>query len=61
LEKDFTHLTKGAQIKTYPASHKLSLNQDKNTYTSGEQEQLIELSSFACAQDCNHDKLSIMV
>jgi hypothetical protein len=31
---------------TYPASRKLSLNQDKNTYTYGEQEQLIELSSF---------------
>jgi hypothetical protein len=33
-------------MKTYPASRKLSLNEDKNTYTCGEQEQLIELSSF---------------
>jgi hypothetical protein len=47
LTKDFTPLTNVAQIKTYPASHELSLNQDKSTYTSGEQEQLIELSSFS--------------
>jgi hypothetical protein len=46
LSKDFTTLTKVAQTKTYPASHKLSVNQGKNTYTCGEQEQLIELSSF---------------
>jgi hypothetical protein len=46
LSKDFTPLTKVAQTKTYLASHKLSLNQDKNTYTCGEQEQLIKLSSF---------------
>jgi hypothetical protein len=37
--KDFTPLTKVSQIKTYPACHKLSLNQDKSTYTCGEQEQ----------------------
>jgi hypothetical protein len=47
LAKDFTPITKVAQIKTYPASRKLSFNQDKNTYTSGEQEQLIELSYFS--------------
>jgi hypothetical protein len=47
LTKDFTALTKVAQIKTYPVSHKLSLNQDKSTYTSGEQEQVIEFSSFS--------------
>jgi hypothetical protein len=39
MAKDFTPLTKVYQIKTYQASHKLSLNQDKNTYTCGEQEQ----------------------
>jgi hypothetical protein len=39
LAKDFTPLTKVAQIKTYPTSRKVSLNQDKSTYTSGEQEQ----------------------
>jgi hypothetical protein len=39
LTKDFTPLTKVAQIKTYPVSHKLSTNQDKSTYTCGEQEQ----------------------
>jgi hypothetical protein len=38
---------KDAQIKTYLVSHKLSLNQDKITYTSGEQDKLIELSSFS--------------
>jgi hypothetical protein len=36
---DFTPITKVAKIKTYPASYKLSLNQDKITYISGEQEQ----------------------
>jgi hypothetical protein len=36
-----------APAKTYPASRKASLNQDKSTYTSGEQVQLIELSSFS--------------
>jgi hypothetical protein len=39
LAKNFTPLTNVAQIKTYPASHKLSLNQDKSTYACGEQEQ----------------------
>jgi hypothetical protein len=39
-------LTKDVQTKTYPASHKLSLNQDKNTYICGEHEQLIEMPSF---------------
>jgi hypothetical protein len=38
--------SEGAPAKTYPISHMTSLNQDKSTYTSGEQEQLIELSSF---------------
>jgi hypothetical protein len=46
LAKDFTTESDGDPTKTYPASHKASLNQDKHTYTSGEQEQLIELSSF---------------
>jgi hypothetical protein len=46
LAKDFTPQTKIAQTKTYLASPRLSLNQDKSTYTSGEQDQLIELSSF---------------
>jgi hypothetical protein len=35
------------QARLTPASRKASLNQDKSTYTSGEQEQLIELSSFS--------------
>jgi hypothetical protein len=43
---DFTTQSEGAPAKTYPESHKASLNQDKSTYTSGEQEQLIGLSSF---------------
>jgi hypothetical protein len=47
LAKDFTTLSEGAPAKTYPMSRKAGLNQDKNTYTSGEQEQLIELSSFS--------------
>jgi hypothetical protein len=46
LAKDFTTQTEGAPAKTYLVTHKASLNQDKSTYTSGEQEQLIELSSF---------------
>jgi hypothetical protein len=46
LAKDFTTQSEGAPAKTYPVSRKVSLNQDKNTYTSGEQEQLIELLSF---------------
>jgi hypothetical protein len=47
LEKDFTTQSEGALAKTYPASHKASMNQDKSTYTSGEQEQLIVLSDFS--------------
>jgi hypothetical protein len=31
---------------TYPTSYNMSLKRYKSTYTSGEQEQLIELSSF---------------
>jgi hypothetical protein len=46
LAEDFTSQSEVAQTKTYPASHKASLKRDKNTYTSGEQEQLIELSCF---------------
>jgi hypothetical protein len=46
LAKDFTSQSEVAQIETYPAGHKGSLNQDKSTYTSGEHEQLVELSSF---------------
>jgi hypothetical protein len=46
LAKDFTSQSEGALAKTYPTSRKASLNEDKGTYTSGEQEQLIELSSF---------------
>jgi hypothetical protein len=46
LAKDFTTQSEGAPAKTYPVSHKASLNQDRSTYKSGEQEQLIELSSF---------------
>jgi hypothetical protein len=47
LAKNFTTQNEGAPAKTCPTSHKASPNQDKNTYTSGEQEQLIELSSFS--------------
>jgi hypothetical protein len=36
LAKDFASQNDGALAKTYPVSHKASLNQDKNTYTSGE-------------------------
>jgi hypothetical protein len=46
LTNDFTTQSESAPAKTYPVSHKASLNQDKITYTSGKQEQLIELSSF---------------
>jgi hypothetical protein len=46
LAKYFTSQSEGAPAKTYPASDKASLNQDKSTYTSGEHEQLIELLSF---------------
>jgi hypothetical protein len=46
LAKDFTSQSKVAQDKAYPASGKASLKEDKITYTSGEQEQVIELSSF---------------
>jgi hypothetical protein len=47
LANDFTSQSEGAPAKTYPASRKATLNQDKSTYTSGEQEQSIELSSFS--------------
>jgi hypothetical protein len=47
LVKYFTPLTKVAQIKIYPASHKLCLNRDRSTYANGEQEKLIGLSSFS--------------
>jgi hypothetical protein len=46
LAKDFTSQNEDAPAKTYTDSGKASLNQDKSTYTSGEQVQLIELSSF---------------
>jgi hypothetical protein len=46
LAWDFTTQTESASAKTYPASRKAIPNQDKSTYTSGEQEQLIGLSSF---------------
>jgi hypothetical protein len=39
LAKYFTTQSEGARAKTYPVSHKASLNQDRSTYTSGEQEQ----------------------
>jgi hypothetical protein len=47
LAKDFTTQSEGASAKTYPTSRKASLNQDKITYTGGEQEQLIVLSNFS--------------
>jgi hypothetical protein len=47
LAKDFTTQSEGAPAKTCPTSRKASLNQDKSTYTSGEHEQLIDLSSFS--------------
>jgi hypothetical protein len=47
LAKDFTTQSEGAPAKIYPASRKASLNQDKNTYTGGEQEQLIMLTNFS--------------
>jgi hypothetical protein len=46
LAKHFTTQNEVTPAKTYPVSHKTSHNQDKNIYTSGEQEQLIESSSF---------------
>jgi hypothetical protein len=46
LAKDFTTQSDGAPAMSYPVCCKASLNQGKGTYTSGEQEQLIELSSF---------------
>jgi hypothetical protein len=45
-QRNFTSQNEGAPAKTYPASREASPNQDKNIYTSGEQEQLISLSSF---------------
>jgi hypothetical protein len=47
LAKNFTTQSDGAPAKTCPTSHKASLNKDKKTYIGGEQEQLIELSSFS--------------
>jgi hypothetical protein len=44
--KGFHHSNEGPPAKTYPVSWKENLNQDRSTYTSGEQEPLIELSSF---------------
>jgi hypothetical protein len=46
LAKDFTTQSEGAPAKTCPTSCKACPNQDKSTYTSDEQRQLIELSSF---------------
>jgi hypothetical protein len=46
LANDFTTQSEGAPAKTCPINRKASLNQDKSTYIGGEQEQLIELSSF---------------
>jgi hypothetical protein len=46
MAKDFPSESEVAQIKTYPTSRRASLKRDKSTYTSGEHEQLIELSSF---------------
>jgi hypothetical protein len=46
LTKDFTSQSDDAPAKTYTDSGKANLNQNKSTYASGEQEQLIELSSF---------------
>jgi hypothetical protein len=37
LAKDFTTQSEGAPAKTCPTSRKASLNQEKSTYTSGEQ------------------------
>jgi hypothetical protein len=47
LAIDFTTQSEGDPAKTCPTSRKANLNQDKSTYISGEQEQLIELSSFS--------------
>jgi hypothetical protein len=47
LAKDFITQNDDAPAKTYPASHKASLNHDKSTYKSGEKEQLIMLSNFS--------------
>jgi hypothetical protein len=44
---DLTTQSEGAPAKTCPTSRKASFNQDKSTYTSGEQVQLIELASFS--------------
>jgi hypothetical protein len=41
LAKNFTTQSEGAPAKAYLVSRKTSLNHDKSTYTSGEQEQLI--------------------
>jgi hypothetical protein len=47
LAKNFTTQNEGASAKTCPTRCKASLNQDKNTYISGEHGKLIELSSFS--------------
>jgi hypothetical protein len=47
LANDFISQSEVAQIETYPTSREESLNQDKSTYTSSEQEQLIELLNFS--------------
>jgi hypothetical protein len=61
LANDFTSQSEGALAKTYPVSHKASLNKDKNTYISGEQEQLIELSSFSMSSTLQTSQVSSMV
>jgi hypothetical protein len=61
LAKDITSQSEGAPAKTYPASRKASPNQDKSTYTSGEQEQLMVYQVLTCVQHYKHHKLSIMV
>jgi hypothetical protein len=54
LAKDFTTQSEGAPAKTYPASRKASLDQDKSTYTSDEQEQLSVLSNFSICSTVQH-------
>jgi hypothetical protein len=61
LAKDFTTQSEGAPAKTCPTSRKASLNQDKDTYTSGKHEQLMSCHVLATAQQCKHHKLSSMV
>jgi hypothetical protein len=47
LAKYFTTQSEGAPANTCSTSRKASLNQDKNAYTSGGHEELIEFSSFS--------------